>query len=123
MKIRLKRIIAIGILFMIFSQSCVVYQKTPVPIESVKGSTSVVKMVMKDGGVKHLHQLDYDSGKYIGNMGRGDFQVDTAAVEYIYLKDIQKSKRKNLIGLSVTLASVTIFYIILVSTFTVGSSF
>ena len=120
-KIRLVQTVITLSLILLATQGCIVYQSTPVRLTEITESTSVVKMITADGEARRLNRIDLRQGEYFAVSGGREFPLDFTQVEYIYLKDVQKSKKKTTVSLVVTGVSLTMLTIIFINSFTVGS--
>lgn len=108
----MKRSICLILFAIIITQSCVVYQTTPVPVEKAvdKGK---VKFVANDTIYRFEKIKLYDDKYYGMNYGKNGYKrmmLDDSA--YVYLKDVEKSKKKSkilvvsiLLGIPVLLIS------------------
>ena len=81
---------------LMLTQSCVVYQKTPVPIEQAydKGK---IKVVNTFGSKLFFKNMVIEGETYFAMQGQNKIKIDQAQVSAIYLKDIKKSKTRTLI--------------------------
>ena len=104
----MKKIISISLLTIFLLQSCVVYQKTPVPIEQAydKGKIKVVNTL---GSEFVFKSMALEGETYIGIDGKDRIIIDATQVSAIYLKDIKKSKMWTIL-LAISPAIVFVVY-------------
>ena len=100
----MKKSISIFLLLSLLIQSCVVYQKTSVPINEAwdKGPVKIIDEYGADE-FDFIERTDY---KYYGVIKNGrtvdKTPIDTVGVSAIYSKDIRKSKNRS-IALAISL--------------------
>jgi hypothetical protein len=111
-----KKQIAIFLLVNIFLQSCVVYQKTSVPLESAvdKGKA---KLITTNGERFILRNIEKEDSVYycqaIYETWYDNMPISPASVDSIYLKDKKKSTLLSwLIPLSVVVGLFSIFLLV-----------
>ena len=92
----IKKTIPYLLLVLMFTQSCVVYQKTPVPIDQAYNKGKV-KVVTTPGSKYVFKNIVLEDETYSGIEGKNKINIDTAQVAAIYLKDIKKSKTRTII--------------------------
>lgn len=95
---------------LILFQSCVVYQKTPVPIQKACNQgkakisiTHTTDVTYNNGVVKaaksntdlFYKNIILEEGFYHGIYENKKIEIDTTAISAIYLKDIEKSKKST----------------------------
>ena len=85
------------LIVLMLTQSCVVYQKTPVPIDQAynKGKVKVVNTL---GSKLFFKNMVLEDKTYFGIQGKNKTKtkIDTAQVSAIYLKDFKKSKTRSI---------------------------
>ena len=98
-----RSVIFFVLFFLMVCQSCVVYQKTSLPIENAiyQGKAKVVDHRGKSVSFTNIEQVQ---GVYYGRNGQVRIKIEPNNISGIYLKNNAKSKRRTLglgIGLGV----------------------
>ncbi len=96
----MKKAISLFLLVLILSQSCVIYQKTPVSI-SESTNKGKVKIVKTNGEKVALKGMVYDNGTYWG-LRKGyskdhEYKIDPAQVAEVYVIDKRDSRTASII--------------------------
>ena len=83
------------VLFLLI-QSCVVYQKTPLPIDQAVDK-GWVKVEIEEQPTLYYKNIVIKNGDYYGNFNGYITRVDTLIMESINMKDVKRSKRANIV--------------------------
>ena len=107
----MKRQFAIFLLVNILLQSCVVYQKTSVPLESAveKGK---VKLITTTGNKLNFRKIEKVDSIYYGTLNSIKYHIPPDEVEAIYLIDKKKSKKISLIIVSTVIVGFTVWFFV-----------
>ena len=113
----MKKSISIVLLATILLQSCVVYQKAPVPIsESIEKGKA--KVITKTGTKFKFKNIILEDEKYFGIQGKNKILIGTEGISAIYLKDINKSETLGaLIGVGFTVAIIVVGFLFIFALF------
>ena len=93
-----KRALIVLLIAFIFLHSCVVYQKTPVPIDEAYERGSGVKIIGKLGDRTIFNGIYVKDSIYYGVKGDNLVRLDTAQISGIYLQDNKKTKKAKNAG-------------------------
>ena len=109
----MKKSIHIGLIAVLFIQSCVVYQKTSVPFDQAidNGEAKVQNIKGKEAKYKNIKLENND---YYGIKGQKEVLLDTLLVSNVYLKDIKKSKQQTIVNIGSVGLGIAIYVIFLV---------
>ena len=95
-----KRTIAYLFMLLMLSQSCVIYSKTSVSLESAYDQ-GPVKMITKLGNERYYKKIAFEDNTYYGvnNMQRKTayLPLDSTEISNIYLKDKDKSITRTVV--------------------------
>lgn len=98
---------------LIMFQSCVVYHKTPVPLEQASQTRTKSKLIMPDGAVAEYKYLTEEKGVYYGvKKKKGDLQktpIESHPDLEVFLKNEADSRWASL---SLIIAPVGIGYLL-----------
>ena len=112
-----KRTIAYLLTILILSQSCAVYQKTSVPLESAvdKGK---VKLISTSGRAHYFAKIEKEDSIYYGRISSDKWSdkllISPTSVEALYLFD---KKESNKLSWVIPLSVVGIFVVIISAMF------
>ena len=89
----MKKVVSIFLLATLHFQSCVVYQKMPVPIKEAYERGSGVKIISKLGDRFIFNGIYVKDSIYYGVKGDNLVRLDTTQISGIYLQDNKKTKK------------------------------
>ena len=107
----MKKSVSLVLLATILLQSCVVYQKTSVPLESAieKGKA---KLITTTGNKLNFRKIEKVDSIYYGTLNSLKYHIPPDEVEAIYLKDKKKSRMISLIIFSTVIVGLTVYIIV-----------
>ena len=107
----MKKHISIILLATILLQSCVVYQKTTVPINQAVNHGKA-KLISTTGNIILIKNIEKVDSTYYGDLGTYKLRIPPDDVEAIYLKDKKKSRMISLIIFSTVIVGLAVYIIV-----------
>ena len=107
----MKKLISIVLLALFLLQSCVIYQKTSIPIDSAVAKGKV-KLISTEGREIHFDKIEKKDSLFYGTVNSIDWHIPVSEVESIYLANKKATTIVNLITVLGSVLLIVTFLLI-----------